>query len=180
MILSLERASLPVFTLLPLHSPALTTSTVYVLGAVAGLLAAIVSNVPMHRLPEGSTPPFVAAGVLTGSDPDSVDPTLASGLHYAAGILAGVFYTAVEYGIEGITPPPELYVGGTQLPLLTHLLALLVTFVFLVGFFSYVVLPRFDSLSGSYRQIRRDWLVTATAYVLGLGVFVPVFLRLLI
>ncbi|MDZ7747174.1 MAG: hypothetical protein U5K28_12015 [Halobacteriales archaeon] len=153
----MERAYPLVFTFdVLLHSPALTTSTVYVLGAVAGLLAALVSNVPMHRLPEGSTAPFVAAGLLTDSDPDAVDPTLASGVHYAAGILAGVFYTAVEYGIEAVAPPPRLYVGGTQLPLLTHLLALLVTFAFLVGFFSYVVLPRFDALAPSYGQIRRD------------------------
>ena len=162
-----------------LHSPALTLSTVYVLGAVAGLVAAVVSNVPMHRLPEGSTAPFVATGLLTGSEPTDVDPTLASGVHYAAGVLAGVFYTAVEYGIEAVAPSPRLYIAGTRLPLTVHLLALLVTFAFLVGFFSYIVLPRFDALRDRYERIRRAWLVVATAYVFGLALFVPGLLRLL-
>jgi len=168
-----------VFSLdLLLHSPALTLSTVYVLGAVAGLIAAVVSNVPMHRLSEGSTAPFVAAALLTDDTPDAVEPTLASGLHYAAGVLAGVFYTTAEYGIETIVPSPRLYIAGTQLSVVVHLLALLVTFVFLVGFFSYVVLPRFDALRGRYERIRRAWLVVATAYVFGLALFVPALLGL--
>jgi hypothetical protein len=157
-----------------LHVADFSSAARGVVGLVVGLVATVVMNVPMHRLPEGSTPPFVAAGALTGTEPAEVDPPLASGVHYLAGTLGGVFYTVVALGVESVggfrllTP-----VGGAEL--VPHLLAVLATFAFLVAFFAYLVLPTFGgSVRERSRLVRRDWVVSAGVYALALLVVVPV------
>ncbi|MFC7176059.1 hypothetical protein [Halosegnis marinus] len=90
---------------LPLHVADFSTTGRVAVGAVAGLVATVAMNVPMHRLPEGSTPPFVAAGALTGEGPADVDPVLASGTHYAAGVLGGGSTPSSRSSPRGCTRP---------------------------------------------------------------------------
>lgn len=160
--------------LVPLHVSDFSPAARVVVGLVVGLVATVVMNLPMHRLPEGSTPPFVAAGALTGTEPAEVDPPLASGVHYLAGTLGGVFYTVVALVVESagtfrlLTP-----IGGAEL--VPHLLAVLATYAFLVAFFAYFVLPTFGgAVRERTRLVRRDWVVSAGAYALALLVVVPV------
>ncbi|WP_255148711.1 hypothetical protein [Halorarius halobius] len=141
-------------------------------GAVAGLLAAVVMNIPMQRLPEGTAPPFVAAGALTGEGLAEVDPKLASGVHYAAGVLAGVVFTLVAVGLERVLPP-RAALAGVGLRIAPHALAALVTFAFLVVFFAYLVLPVFGGEARERAgQVRRDWVVSASVYTVALVAFV--------
>ncbi|MFC7234378.1 hypothetical protein [Halosegnis marinus] len=161
---------------LPLHVADFSTTGRVAVGAVAGLVATVAMNVPMHRLPEGSTPPFVAAGALTGEGPADVDPVLASGTHYAAGVLGGGFYTVVSLVAEGLYAP-DLYIVRAGQPLVAHVLAVLATFAFLVAFFAYLVLPRFGGpVYERARLVRRDWTVSAAVYALALAVVVPLLL----
>lgn len=163
---------------LPLHVADFSPAGRVAVSAVAGLLAATVMNVPIHRLPEGSAPPFVAAGALTGEGPTDVNPVLASGTHYAAGVLVGMAHTLLALGIEGAYPFTT-QVMSTGLLLVPHLLAGLVTYAVLVVVFAYLVLPVFGgSVRERARLVRRDWVLTAGAYTLGLTVLLPVLLAL--
>lgn len=143
------------------------------LNGLAGLLAAVVMNVPMQRLPEGSTPPFVAGAALSGQEPTEVSGTTASALHYVAGVLAGVLFTAVVVVLE--TPAQfGLLVAGTGLPVVSHLAGGVVVFLVLYAFFAYLVLPRFGgSVRQRAEQVRQDWLVSALVYCVALLVLVP-------
>jgi len=161
---------------IPLHAADFSPSGRVAVGAVAGLLAATVMNVPMHRLPEGSAPPFVAAGALTGEGPTDVDPVLASGTHYAAGVLAGIGHTLLALALEGAYPFTARLVS-TGLLLVPHLLAVLATYAVLVVVFAYLALPLFG---GPVRErgglVRRDWVLSAAVYALALAVVVPALL----
>lgn len=149
-----------------------TTAGRVAVGAVAGLLATIIMNIPMQRRPEGSTPPFVAAGALTGQPLDEVDPTLASGIHYSTGVLGGVLFTLLALGFEAILPFTAA-LAGVGLRLVPHLLATLVTYGFLVAFFGYVVFPLFGQAAlERVDQVRADWVISAGVYVVALAVWV--------
>lgn len=157
-----------------------TTTGRVAIGAVAGLLATAVMNLPMQRLPEGSTPPFVAAGALTGEPLDEVDPKLASGVHYSAGILGGVLFTLLSLAFEGQLPFTEVIalpfvaaVAGVGLRLVPLFLATLLTYGLLVAGFAYVVFPWFGkSATARAERVRTDWVVSAGVYVVALVVFV--------
>lgn len=163
---------------LPLHAADVSAAGRVAVGAVAGLLAAIAMNVPMHRLPEGSAPPFVAAGALTGEGPTDVNPALASGIHYVAGVLAGTGHTLLALGLEGAYPFTT-GVASTGVPLVPHLLAVLVIYAALVVVFAYLVLPVFGGpVRERARLVRRDWVLAVTVYALALAVLVPALLAL--
>lgn len=161
---------------LPLHAADFSTGGRVAVGAVAGLLAATVMNLPMHRLPEGSAPPFVAAGALTGEGPTDVDPVLASGVHYAAGVLAGMGHTLLTLVLEGAYPFTARIVS-TGLLAVPHLLAVLATYAVLVVAFAYLALPLFGGpVRERARLVRRDWVLAAAVYALALAVLVPILL----
>lgn len=131
------------------------------LGLVAAVLATLVMDRVMARLPEGETPPTVAAGVLTRSHPDRAPARLASVVHYLAGLLTGPLFVYTLYAAESVLDG----VAATAA-------AAVVLFVVMVAFFVVVVLPRPDGLSPNRRsQIGRDWAVSAAVYV---AVLVPV------
>lgn len=161
---------------LPLHVTDVSPGGRVGVGAVAGLLAAVVMNVPMHRLPEGSAPPFVAAGALTGDGPTDVNPVLASGTHYAAGVLAGTGHALLALALEGAYPFTAR-VASAGLLLVPHLLAVLATYAVLVVVFAYLVLPTFG---GPVREraglVRRDWVLSAGVYAVAVAVLVPTLL----
>jgi hypothetical protein len=150
------------------------------IGALAGLLATVLMNLPMQRLPEGSTPPFVAAGALTGEALSEVSAPVASLVHYAAGTLAGVGFVLVAESVErfvraqGGAPGFELAITGTGLLLVPHLIAAATTFSVLFLFFGYVVLPLFGKEAHDRAgRVRNDWAISATVYMVALVVVIP-------
>jgi len=132
------------------------------LGLVAAVVATLVMDIVMARLPEGTTPPQVAAGVLTGSHPDSAPRRLASVVHYLAGGLTGPLFVWLLYAGEFAVDAPRLT---------TTLLTAGVLLVLMLGFFIGVVLPRSRLRSDRRVPVARDWALSAVAYLL---VLVPV------
>ncbi len=124
------------------------------LGVLAGVVATLAMDAAMARLPEGATPPTVAAGVLTETHPDAAPGRLAAAVHYLAGGLTGPLFVWLLLAGEAL-----LGVG----PLATALSALLLI-VLMIGFFVLVVLPRAGLQRGRRRTVARDWAVSAAVY----------------
>lgn len=141
----------------------------FVVGVVAAVVATLVMDQVMARLPEGETPTFVASGVLTERHPDRAPGRLATVVHYLAGWLTGplfVWLLLASWAVLGRG------VGGT-------LAAAVVLYGLMVGFFAVVVLPRSRVDRGRVEIIRRDWAVSAAAYLLVLVPLVAVSAELL-
>jgi hypothetical protein len=135
----------------------LTVSLQFVVGVVAGVVATIAMDLVMTRLPEGETPPFIASGVLTDSVPDDAPERLANVVHYIAGWLTGPLFVWMLLTSEGL-------VGGRSI--LATVVAAAVLYALMVGFFVVVVLPRSRPPSARIADIRRDWAISAAAYLL--------------
>ena len=133
----------------------------FLIGVAAAVVATLAMDAVMARLPEGKTPPFVASGVLTDRPPGDAPSRLANVVHYLAGGLTGplfVWLTLVTGGLLGAS-------------LVATVAAAVVLYVLMVGFFAVVVLPRSRVSAARVGAIRRDWAVSAGAYLL---VLVPV------
>lgn len=148
----------------------LTVSLRFVIGVAAGVVATVAMDFVMARLPEGETPPFVASGVLTDSAPQHAPARLANVVHYIAGWLTGPLFVWVLLTSEGL-------LGGQSL--LATVLAAAVLYTLMVGFFVLVVLPRSRLASVRLADIRRDWAISAAAYLLVLVPLVALGSRLL-
>ena len=135
----------------------LTVSLRFVVGVAAGVVATIAMDLVMARLPEGETPPFIASGVLTDSAPQNAPGRLASVVHYIAGWLTGPLFVWVLFTSEGLLGGPSI---------LAAVLAGAVLYTLMVGFFVLVVLPRSRLPSARMADIRRDWAISAAAYLL--------------
>jgi hypothetical protein len=126
------------------------------LAVPVGIVATVGMDTVMARLPEGTTPPRVAAGVLTERHPDDAPARLASVVHYVAGLLTGPLYVTLLLLAEAT-------VGAS---LAVYLGTAAVLFVLMTGFFVGVVLPR-PALDSSRRTaVGRAWAGAAAAYVL--------------
>lgn len=136
---------------------ALTVSLRFVVGVAAGVVATVVMDLVMARLPEGETPPFIASGVLTDSAPQKAPGRLASVVHYIAGWLTGPLFVWVLFTSEGL-------LSGSSI--LAAVLAAVVLYTLMISFFVIVVLPRSRLPSGRIADIRRDWAISAAAYLL--------------
>lgn len=125
-------------------------------GAGAGLVATLAMDRPMNRLPEGTTPPQVAAGTLSGTPLDRAPSGVATAVHYAAGIGTGVLFVAgVALAIRAV--------GRTAAVVLPVAAAL---FVLMNGFFSFVVVPVYGRVPDArVGAVRRDWALSAAAYL---------------
>ena len=127
------------------------------LGPVVGLLATVAMDRVMPRLPEGTTAPKVAAGVLTDTPVDAASTRLATWVHYAAGCGSGLLFVGLVAAVgaaTGLGTAPTLAVGGTAMVAL------------MVGFFALVPLPRARGLSRRrVVVVRRDWAIAAAVYV---------------
>ncbi|SEN40486.1 hypothetical protein SAMN05216388_100332 [Halorientalis persicus] len=132
-----------------------------VVGVVAGTIATFAMDGVMTRLPEGMTPPLVAAGVLTDRRPGDAHPRLAAVAHYLAGGASGPLYvTLLLFG--------EALLGVS---VSTYLFTAAVMYLAMVGFFTVVVLPQARGLGRSrIERIRLDWALSAAAY---LAILVP-------
>jgi len=139
-----------------------------VFGVVAGMLATRVMDVVMARLPEGETPPFVAAGVLTEQSPDTAPDRLAAVVHHVAGWLTGPLYVTMLLLVGGVLRDATL----------AYVVTTLVVLVLMVGFFALVVLSRVELARQRVRTITRDWAVSAAAYLLVLVPLVVAGVRL--
>ncbi|MES3516409.1 MAG: hypothetical protein PPP58_01975 [Natronomonas sp.] len=142
--------------------------TTILLGLFAGIGATLVMDLAMRRLPEGETPPTVAAGVLTDTHPDSAPGRVASAVHYGAGMGTGVLFLTLltVVGLLSGIDPTGSSVFGVALFVFTSVLL----FGLMVGFFVLVVLPRPAGFARQrLRQISRDWAISAAVYVAALS-----------
>ena len=127
------------------------------LGPIVGLVATLAMDPVMARLPEGTTAPRVAAGVLTDTAVDDAPERLATWVHYVAGAGSGLLFVGL------VAAGGRLLGIGT---LVTVAAAALVQFALMVGFFALVPLPRAPGLPRQrLGQVRRDWAISAAAYV---------------
>jgi len=131
------------------------------LGLLAAVVATLVMDQVMARLPEGETPPRIAAGVLTETHPSDAVERLATVVHYLAGGLTGPLFVWLLYAGEYLAGPGLV----TTLGVAVVLLALM------IGFFAVVVLPRSRVRNSRRGSIVRDWALSAVAYLV---VLVPI------
>jgi len=136
------------------------------LRVVCGVLAAVVAtramDVAMARLPEGETPPAVAAAVLTDRRVGEGPARLAAVVHHAAGWLTGgLFVTLLLFAEAALGRSPSAYLATTA-----------VLLVLMVGFFAGVVLRRAGLARQRVRVVVRDWAVSAAVYLTVLAALV--------
>lgn len=133
------------------------------IGLLGGILATLVMDRVMAVVPEGTTPPFIAAGVLTECHPDESPERLAAVVHNLAGAGTGLLFVWLSLAIEALAGGPSiLTVAGTTV----------VLYLLMVGFFAAVPLPRANGVGRSRRgTILRAWAIAAAAYLV---VLVPV------
>jgi len=143
------------------------TSVTPVVRFPVGILAAVVAvgimDLAMARIPEGTTPPFVAASVLTERTIHEAPARLATTVHYLAGLGTGalfVYLSLLSESLIGASPWLSVAVTGVGL------------YTLMVGFFLVVPLPRAIGLGSTRRaNTARGWAVAAAVYV---AVLVPV------
>jgi hypothetical protein len=140
----------------------------FLAGVLAGVAATLAMDLVMPRLPEGTTVPAVASGVLTERPPDSAPGRLATAVHYLAGALTGPLFVWMLYAGEALLD------GGSALVTLS---AGVVLYVLMVSFFAVVVLPRSLVARERVPRIRRDWVLCALVYTVVLLVLVAVVSR---
>lgn len=146
---------------MPAHDM-LSVPLLFLVGVGAGVLATLAMDIVMPRLPEGTTTPSIASGVLTQTPPDGAPERLATVVHYLAGMLTGplfVWLLLVSEALVGDLSIPAIVAPG------------LVLYVLMVAFFAIVVLPQSLVAEARVGPIRRDWAVSALVYLL---VLVPV------
>ncbi|RLM57642.1 hypothetical protein DVK02_05255 [Halobellus sp. Atlit-31R] len=126
-------------------------------GALCGLLAAVVMDLPMSKQADGFTPAYVAAAVLRRVAPESVSFAEAVVVHHVTGALAGVLYTLLYLAVAVVLPPLSA-VGGVGL--LPHLAATVGVSAFVYSFFAHLVLPRAGRRIYEERAtaVRGQWL----------------------
>lgn len=136
------------------------------LGPIVGLLATLAMGPVMARLPEGTTAPKVAAGVLTDTAVDHAPDRLATWAHYVAGGGSGLLFVGLVAAVESLV--------GTGIAA-TVMIAGVAMIALMVGFFALVPLPRARGLPRQrLAQIRRDWAVSAATYVIVAALLVAV------
>ncbi|WP_224448918.1 hypothetical protein [Haloprofundus salilacus] len=142
------------------------------LGALAGLVAAVVMDAPMGRQEGGFTPAYVAASVLRRTTPDAVSFRDATVVHHGAGLLAGVLYAVVLTFGETVVPR-VVSLGGVDL--LSHLVAVGVVVSFIYVFFAHFVLPRAggDIYEEQSTAVRGQWLRSSLVFGAALAVVAP-------
>jgi hypothetical protein len=132
----------------------------------AGVLATLAMDAVMSRIDEGEMPPRIASGVLTGQPPNHAPRRLANVVHYVAGALTGPLFLWLSLVAGLLVGPGALAV----------VVATLVCYPLMVGFFVLVPLPRAQGLARQrVKGIRQAWAVEAAVY---LAVLAPVVLVL--
>jgi hypothetical protein len=128
------------------------------LGAAAGLLATLVMDMAMRRLPEGTTSPYVAAGTLTDTSLATASHRLAMVVHYGAGTGSGLLLVSLALVVQSLVDLS---------PLVSFVVAAVVQLPVMIAFFSYFVLPTYGRVpSERVARVRRDWALSATVYII--------------
>ena len=142
----------------------LAVPILFAVGVGAGIVATLMMDLVMARLPEGETPMYIAAGVLTDRPPGDAPGRLAAVVHYVAGLLTGPLFVWLLFASEGLF--------GRSV--VSTLAATVVLLVLMVSFFAIVVLPRSRVDDSRLGAIRRDWSLAAAAYLVVLVPLVAV------
>ncbi len=138
-------------------STSLSVPLLFAVGIGAGIVATLAMDLVMARIEEGDTPPRIASGVLTGTQPDEAPAGVASAVHYVAGALTGPLFVWLY-----LVSAAVLGAGATAV-----VAAVVVCYPLMVGFFALVVLPRSRGLPRQrLSAIRRAWSVEAAVYLL--------------
>jgi len=146
----------------------LAVPILFAVGVGAGIVATLVMDLVMARLPEGTTPMYIAAGVLTDRPPGEAPGRLAAVVHYVAGLLTGPLFVWLLLASDGL-------LGRS---VVSTLAATGVLLVLMIGFFAIIVLPRSRVDDRRLGAIRRDWSLSAAAYLVVLVPLVAVAFRL--
>lgn len=148
----------PVIGMTPLQvSAPMSIPLLFVIGVGAGVAATLTMDRVMTRLDEGTTPPKIASGVLTRTEPDRAPEGVASAVHYVAGALTGPLFVWLYLAASAVLGGGAVAVGA----------AAVVCYPLMVGFFALVVLPRSRGLPRQrLSSIRRAWSVEAAVYLL--------------
>jgi hypothetical protein len=126
----------------------------------AGVLATLAMDAVMPRLAEGEMPPRIASGVLTGQPPNHAPRRLAAVVHYVAGSLTGPLFLWLSFVASLLVEPG----------LAAVVLATVVCYPLMVGFFLLVPLPRAQGLARQHvKGIGQAWAVEAAVYLLVLA-----------
>jgi hypothetical protein len=143
-----------------------------VLGAVAGLAAAVAMHVPMSRRSDVFAPAHVAVGVLRRAPPDEVSALEANVAHHGAGAMAGVLHALFVAVLVG-TLPRSPSVDGVEL--LPHLLAVALIVAIINAVFAHLVLPRVDRsiYEEQATAVRGQWLRSSLVFGAALAFIAP-------
>lgn len=134
---------------------------------LAAVPALLVMDRVMASLPEGTSPPAVAAGVLTDTAIDDAPGRVAAVAHYLAGLGTGLLFVYLALLTETL-------LGGASV--VSVALGALALYALMVAFFLFVPLPRAPGVTDARRRvIGRDWAIAAAAY---LAVLVPLVVAL--
>jgi len=139
---------------------------------IVGVVAALVMDWPMSRQPEGFTPAYIAAGVLTRTQTGDVRFRTAMIAHHLAGGLAGLLYALVALGVDRVSPGLSPVVG---VGLHAHLIGVVAVVGFIYAFFAHLVLPRAGGrpYEEQATAVRGQWLRSALVYGLTVLLLVP-------
>ncbi|TQQ81404.1 hypothetical protein [Halonotius roseus] len=142
------------------------------IAVIVGVIAALVMDWPMSRQPEGFTPAYIAAGVLTRTPARDVRFRTAMVAHHLAGGLAGLLYALVALGVDRAMPTLGA-AFGVSLP--AHLLAVVAVVGFIYAFFAHLVLPRAGGrpYEEQATAVRGQWLRSALVYGATVLIVVP-------
>ena len=127
------------------------------IGLLAALPALFVMDRVMTSLPEGTSAPAVAAGVLSETAIDDAPTRVAAAAHYLAGLGTGLLFVYFSLVAEAV-------LGGSSF--LSVAATTVVLYVLMVAFFLVVPLPRAPGVEDTRRRvIGRDWAISAAAYL---------------
>jgi hypothetical protein len=143
-------------------------------GAAAGLVAALVMDLPMVRQPDGFTPAFVAAAVVRGRTPDAVSFRDANVVHHAAGVLAGVLYAVIVLAL-GVAVGPGVDPTALAGAAVVHALAVAAVVGFIYVVFAHLVLPRAGGTIYEERAtaVRGQWLRSSLVFGVAMALVAP-------
>lgn len=157
---------------------AVTLGAYLAAGAVTGLVAAVAMNVPMGRQLDGWTPAFIAAAVLTRTDPDDVSFGQANVVHHSAGVAAGMLYGVVMFALAGLVP--QILWNGVSL--IAHAASVIIVTLFVYFLFAHLVLPRVGGTVYEERAtaVRGQWLRSSLVFAAVLTLAGPPVLALFV
>ncbi|KTG27773.1 hypothetical protein [Haloferax profundi] len=141
------------------------------LGAIVGVAAAVVMDIPMWRQEEGFTPAYIAASVIRRTRPDNVDFLDANLVHHVAGALSGAFYALVYLVVDSVLPEAPLF--GVDFP--PHVISTGVVVASIYVLFSQFVLPRAGRSIYEERAtaVRGQWLRSSLVFGATLLILAP-------